>query len=98
VVSGPPSPFSSPPHSRLEPLPGFSPSPTISESRRGGSPLKSALLDGRLNAATEIFFVVAGIEDGEPEVDAICDVSDGGTGVTEGEGGVERFKVYSGGV
>ena len=103
IVSGPPSPFLSSPFSRLGLLPGFGPKPTLSESCRGESSLRLTLLDGpfilgRLNAAAEILFVVAGVEDGELKVDAICDVSGGNTGVTEGEGGVERFRRYSGGV
>ena len=89
--------------SLLGPLPGFCPKPTLNEScRRESSPglvlLDSPLIPGRLNAATGIFFVVVGVEGCEFRVGVICGFGSSGAGVMEGEGGMERFRRYSGGV
>ena len=101
--SGLPSPFPSLPLSLLGLLPGLCLKPMLSESCRGGPSFKLVLLDsplipGRLNAAAEIFLVVVGVEGCELKADIVCGAGCGDTGVTEGDGGVERFPRYSGGV
>jgi len=101
-ISRLPPPFSLLFFSLLGLLPGPGPKPTLNESCRGESSPGlmlpgNPLIPGRLKAAAVIFFVVAGVEGGEPKVDADCGPG-GGAGAMEGEGGVERFRRYSGGV
>ena len=102
ITSGPPSPFSLLPFSLLGLLPGPGPKPTLNESCRGESSTGLVLFDsplafGRLKAAAVIFPVVVGVEGGEPRVGTVCEPGSGVCAM-EGEGGVERFLRYSGGV
>jgi len=101
--SGLSPPFSSSPLSRLGLLPGLGRKPTPNESCRRVSSLRLVLFDGpfipaRLNAAAEIFFVVVGVEGAELKAGVICGTDGSDAGVSEGEGGMERFRRYSGGV
>ena len=103
MTSGPSSPFSLLPFSLLGLLPGPSPKPTLNESCRGESStglmlFDSPLIFGRLKAAAGIFPVVVGVEGCELKVGAGCGLCSDDCGVIEGEGGVERFRRYSGGV
>lgn len=102
IMSGFPPPFSLLLFSLLGLFPGASPKPTLNESCRGESSTGLVLLDsplafGRLKAAAVIFPVVIGVKDGEPKAGTVCEPGSGVCAMA-GEGGVERFRRYSGGV
>ena len=100
MLSGIPATFLSSPISRLGLLPGLRRKPILNESCLGESPVRPApaFIPGRLNAAAEIFFMVVGVEGEELKFGDICGIINGGAWVMEGEGGVEGFRMYSGGV